>query len=76
MLDLVITTCTCADCTDDSTNRIETVGGSGTLNRCFDERTYFEEATCGTTTFSVTSDTTGLLCDGNCVGTIPWYGDP
>ena len=76
MLDLVITVCSCTDCTGFASNRIETVGGSGTLNRCFDVRTYFEVTACGETTFSVTSDATGLICDGNCVGTLPWYGNP
>ena len=41
----------------------------------FDVRSYFSDDVCGTTTISVTSDTEGLLCDGNCAS-LSWFEYP
>ena len=75
-LHLDITNCVCSECAN-SHDRVETIGFTNHYERNFEEsNSHFEGTTCGTTSFSVTSDTDGLLCDGNCATTLDWYEFP
>ena len=56
---------------------METIDFTSFFERNFDENnSHFEGTTCGTTSFSVTSDSDGLLCDGDCATVLDWYADP